>query len=181
MDLLTRQYEKLDEEAPCTAIGEIIGMGDSRLVPFLCAGHRYLASYSPLVSHGEDVAASIRGIVFHDTQHVVSESAQLLKFAHYDFFFGGQRFEPAPAGRSLRRQMMFRIPERIAHATMKFMDFDKQVDEFYFIAGGETDDRLRQLDLWYQRISDRFDFQALGLTHIHQANGCWYGYRKIQR
>lgn len=181
MDLLAQQFEGLSEGHPETAIGEIIGIDDSRLIPFLCGGHRFLASYTPTRSQDEGVAASMRGIVNQDAQHEMSHHAQILKFAHYDLFFGNQKFDPAPAEFADRRSILFRIPTRIAGATLKLMEFDQNADEFYFIAGGETEERIDQLDLWYRRLSDRFPFNTLGLTHIHQSKGSWYGYRKIRR
>ncbi|MGP0172649.1 hypothetical protein ACSVIJ_12280 [Pseudomonas sp. NCHU5208] len=179
MDLLAQQYEGLTELHPAAAIGEIFGLGDSRLVPFLCAGHRFLASYTPV--HTQDEAASMRSIVHQDTQHVMSDHAQILKFAHCDLFFQKERFEPAPVGGEARRAIMFQIPNRIASATQKLMEFDGNADEFYFIAGGISDERIEQLDLWYRRISGKFPVETLGLEPIHPPRGSWYGYRKTRR
>lgn len=179
MDLLAQQYEGLNESNPAAAIGEILGLEDSRLVPFLCAGHRFLASYTPV--HTQEEAPAIRNIVHQDAQHVMSDHAQILKFAHCDLFFQKERFEPAPVGGEVRRRIMFQIPDRIASATQKLMEYDANADEFYFVAGGITEERIEQLDLWYRRISGRFQTQTLGLKPIHPPKGSWYGYRKTRR
>lgn len=175
-------YEGLTEDYP---IGELFQHGDSILIPFLCCEQRFVASYAPL--QGTEYAEAVRGIVLDETGHNVSADAHSLKFGEIEAFLRAdiRQYEPPALPPRLRMQIMYRIPERIFDATAKMCEHTA-ADEFFFTAGGLTEERTAQLNLWYQRLSDRFttrfsgriDTASTRFTKIHHDGGEWYGYRK---
>lgn len=179
LDFATEMFAGLsDEHLP---IGGVYQVGEGlSVVPFVCKGHEFLAIYQPLMEL-DHLAHSIREVIYQDSTHTMSKHAHIVKFASLAQYANGQNFVPLPAASVVKKQILHMAPRRIAAATEAFMEQQPHADEFYFVAGGEDDERIRKLNLWYQRVADRIAAQSLSLQRIHPQQGNWYGYRKVNR
>ncbi|MNG12353.1 hypothetical protein D3C84_959620 [compost metagenome] len=128
-----------------------------------------------------ETSDSIKGIVLQEAGHVVSPHAHIIKFASVAQYSSGNNFIPMDVPGAIRHAIRFQMPRRLSEATLSFMEQRPSVDEFYFLAGGEDDERIRKLELWYGRVADKLATTSLGLQRIHPPKGIWYGYRKADR
>lgn len=144
-------------------------------VPLLCQGERFLMIFG-LIS-ADPVAASYTNIIKIDSNHDLGPNAYSLKYAAATIYFSNNRFAPLQADGTTRNLIRRTVPEKLVIALQTFIGYKPHADEFYFIAGAETDERVEQLNLWYHRIGGRLA-SSIGFLPVHLSKGDWHGYRK---
>lgn len=144
-------------------------------VPLLCQGERFIMIFG-LIS-ADPVAAHYTSIIKTDANHDLGLNAYSLKYAAATVYFSDNRFAPLDADRITRDLLRRTVPAQLLMAVQTFIAYKPHADEFYFIAGAETDKRIDQLNLWYHRIGGSLA-ASIGFLPVHLSKGDWHGYRK---
>lgn len=144
-------------------------------IPLLCHGERFIMIIG-LIS-ADPVAMHYANIIKTEASHDLGPNAYSLKYAAARAYFSNNQFAPLQADGATRNLIRRTIPDKLIIALQTFIGYKPHADEFYFIAGAETDERIGQLNLWYHRIGGRLA-SSIGFLPVHLSKGDWHGYRK---
>jgi hypothetical protein len=144
-------------------------------VPVLCHDQRFIMIFGDMSK--DPTVETYARIIHADANHALGPNAFSIKYAATSAYFSKQRFAPLEADGVIKDLIRRTVPEMLLMAVQTFMAFQPRADEFYFIAGADSDARIDRLNLWYHRIGARLA-ASIGFRPVHLFKGDWHGYRK---
>lgn len=127
----------------------------------------------------DPIAKHYANIIKADANHELGANAYSLKYAATSMYFANNGFAPLQVNGFTRDLIRRTVLNKLVVALLTFTAYKPDADEFYFIAGAETDNRIDQLNLWYHRVGGSLA-KSVGFLPIHPSKGDWHGYRKAQ-